>query len=200
VCPLGYYCLEGALTQTACPTGTFSDQTALTKESECQKCPRGTFGASLAATECQECKGSSNAPEGSTTCECIGLERTYLHKTGECICKPFFYSVSGGSDDEDSEEDCEKKIFTTCAKIDERSHGGDCRNTTDCAAECNGGEVSLLIFREKFSVDSAPVSARCWWRPLTSATPIVKTLGPLSALLLDSNSLELMLSPERKQL
>ena len=42
-CPAGHYCIQGTVSPERCPPGTFSNDTHLEAESECQQCPPGYF-------------------------------------------------------------------------------------------------------------------------------------------------------------
>ena len=139
-CPKGFYCPGGTYTAVACPIGYYGDQEALGFLNECKPCQPGYYGNKVGATECQKCQGATISDLGSSTCQCIGLNRKYLSEIGACVCKTGFTPIDGSSKNDDGYADCEKKIYENCdEEIEARDSNGDCRYKYDCREACDGG-------------------------------------------------------------
>ena len=51
ICPRGYYCPVGTSTPAACPKGTYSNNTGLVVDTDCQWCDGGMACTQTALTE-----------------------------------------------------------------------------------------------------------------------------------------------------
>ena len=50
ICPAGKYCVEGSITGTGCPKGTFSATEGLTMDTDCDDCTPGYYCGSVGLT------------------------------------------------------------------------------------------------------------------------------------------------------
>lgn len=50
ICPVGHYCPQGSPEPTKCPNGTFTNQTGVRSEAECQRCTPGQYCPSTGMT------------------------------------------------------------------------------------------------------------------------------------------------------
>uniref|UniRef100_A0AAV2J154 Uncharacterized protein n=1 Tax=Knipowitschia caucasica TaxID=637954 RepID=A0AAV2J154_KNICA len=66
-CFAGHYCPSGTMfpTQHKCPVGTWSGQSGLEYESECQPCPRGWYCLAGSAAPTGRCSSGHYCPEGT---------------------------------------------------------------------------------------------------------------------------------------
>ncbi|MEQ2279189.1 hypothetical protein AMECASPLE_006848 [Ameca splendens] len=67
LCFAGHYCPPGTMfpTQYKCPVGTWSSQSGLEAETECQLCPRGWYCLAGSATPAGRCNSGHYCPEGT---------------------------------------------------------------------------------------------------------------------------------------
>lgn len=137
-CPRGYFCPQGTSSEVACPRGTHQPSVAQVSVTACRACAAGDFGDDVGLTECRTCQGSSNSEAGSSTCQCLALNRVYLRALGACVCKSGYVPSDGSAPDIDSDVDCQKMVFARCETGQELDSNGACKGPTDCAAECDG--------------------------------------------------------------
>jgi hypothetical protein len=127
----------------------------------CKPCPAGTFGSDVGLAACRACEGSSNAQLGSASCQCLGLNRVYLREVGSCVCISGYAPSDGSPPDEDSEVDCQRRVYTRCAADQALDSNGVCRAATDCADECDGApgtrEAGLGVCRCENAVTAKEV-------------------------------------------
>ena len=64
-CPVGHYCLEGAVTGTPCPAGTYNPAVQSKTEAECSTCPPGYYCLGGSNTVSGECDPGYYCPAGS---------------------------------------------------------------------------------------------------------------------------------------
>jgi hypothetical protein len=50
ICPVGKYCVQGSITGTGCPVGTFNNVTGLKADNECTDCTGGFYCGSVGLT------------------------------------------------------------------------------------------------------------------------------------------------------
>ena len=145
-CPAGYYCPAGATSATACPVTTYNPKEAGTDESFCLVCPENTYGDFEGASKCSACGSHATSTAGSSTCECVGLFRSYQKRDGSCLCIPTYEAeVEGEVNGEvDSSVDCYPKEYSTCDPGTIRGTDGNCYNEDDCEESCNGNPGKML--------------------------------------------------------
>lgn len=51
ICPPGSYCIQGSITGTGCPKGTFSNSTGLKADTECTACTGGFYCINTGLTD-----------------------------------------------------------------------------------------------------------------------------------------------------
>ena len=138
-CPKGYYCPEGSTKELPCPVGTYTDEFNTTSLAGCKSCAANTYNDIEGQKGCIRCSGTATAAIGSTECKCIGVGRDYIKGTGECFCGQG-YSSADGSENQNSEYNCELETEITCPQGEVPDiTGKTCiSHTALCALECAG--------------------------------------------------------------
>ncbi|XP_024911023.1 cell death abnormality protein 1-like [Cynoglossus semilaevis] len=117
-CPVGHVCPTGSSEPTPCPPGSFGNLTHGQNTSGCFPCPAGTFNHLPAQKACFPCGSSSTSPAGSSSCVCIGKNRSFQHSDGSCVCRTgfiFYNDLDFKSSTSDSELDCQPEVNPRCA-------------------------------------------------------------------------------------
>ena len=65
----------------------YGNLTKATKASDCLPCPENTFNHLKGTEACKPCGSSAFSPEGSSTCTCKGLYRSFQVSDGACVCE-----------------------------------------------------------------------------------------------------------------
>lgn len=139
-CPKGYYCLQGALVETACPAGTYNNVITADSLERCLPCPADYYNDYEGQAKCKMCGSNAGSIEGSNICTCLGKFRAFQKYDGSCRCFPTYEFRYNGKDysNQDSAEDCAPKVYARCQTNDEKDAEGDCVANDDCEKECGG--------------------------------------------------------------
>ena len=144
ICPAGFYCPAGAVSEVPCPKGTFNPNEGGTSVNDCSLCPENTYNHLFNATSCLPCTSSSSSPEGSSDCICIGQYRAFQPTDSQCICQPGYEFILNGQSvsDEDGTNDCQPIVYSRCAEGQVRASDGTCvnENNGNCEKQCNGND------------------------------------------------------------
>nr|PIL98505.1 GCC2 and GCC3 domain-containing protein [Toxoplasma gondii COUG] len=146
-CPLGHYCLPGALEASPCPAGTAGMKEGLRAEEDCTLCQAGTFNELPGQSTCSMCGASSTSDPGSLTCNCKGENRMFQPSDKSCVCKPGFVFLKNGVDmaSEDGEGNCYQVVHDRCGVGESRDASGECVDpSSTCVKHCGegGGEFN----------------------------------------------------------
>ncbi|CBZ49792.1 hypothetical protein NCLIV_002800 [Neospora caninum Liverpool] len=147
LCPLGHFCLPGALEASPCPAGSAGMRRGLKAEEDCTLCPAGTFNELSGQSTCSMCGASATSVPGSLTCNCKGENRMFQPSDKSCVCKPGFIFLKNGVDmaSEDGDGNCYQVVHERCGTGQSRDASGDCVDpSTACVDECGegGGEFN----------------------------------------------------------
>jgi hypothetical protein len=134
-CPAGFYCPRGSGEATACPAGTYSNDTEAINSDTCISCGDKDYNNLIGQTSCKSCGSSSYASEDKLTCTCIGKNRAFQMFDSTCLCKPQ-YKPTDDLADGDSELDCEPVIFPRCPTKQILDAAGYCTDLDDCSKAC----------------------------------------------------------------
>ena len=142
-CPAGYYCPLGELAPIPCPIATYNPSLAAVSIAACLICPNDTYGDSIGKSQCVMCGSNAISNEGSTTCTCLGQNRTYQKYDGSCFCIPTYQFILNGvaSSEVDSNIDCSPINYANCPQGKSRQADGTC--SSSCANACAGGPGTL---------------------------------------------------------
>jgi len=109
----------------------------------CRSCQEGEYGDTVGAIKCKKCAPGTVSKAGSTSCQCVGLNRKYIAETGSCICMTGYEPVDSSKAD-NGLSDCARIIFDHCLEDQLRDSNGRCRNINDCMGTCKGnGTISI---------------------------------------------------------
>jgi hypothetical protein len=143
-CPKGYYCPEGSYEPTPCAVGSYNKNFGAGVKTDCDLCPAGTSQSDPGQEGCSPCGQFADSVEGAEVCTCIGNNRVYSPVDNSCRCKTGFdFKVSGGISEGQSSDvtDCIPLVLDRCdADGVVRSPTGECKDLTDCTAECAPGD------------------------------------------------------------
>ncbi|XP_019743138.1 zonadhesin [Hippocampus comes] len=116
-CPEGYVCPSGSIQPTPCPPGSFGNLRKAQTLTGCHPCPADTFNHLDAQRACFPCGSSSTSPPGSSSCTCIGKNRSFQRSDGACLCRTgfiFYNELDFKSTTSDSALDCQPEMYMRC--------------------------------------------------------------------------------------
>lgn len=94
----------------------YGNLTKATKASDCLPCPENTFNHLKGTEACKPCGSSAFAPEGSNTCTCKGLYRSFQVSDGACVCESgyvYYDVVDVQLEEGNSDKSCQPKVGLT---------------------------------------------------------------------------------------
>ena len=145
LCPKGHYCPSGIETPLECPPGTYNPLFGMGDRSQCRLCAAGSYNSLYGQTGCKPCGQFATSVEGSPSCECNGMYRSYSAIDASCRCLSGYdfiteEGVSQGS--VSSNDDCAPLVFDRCeiqgSKDITRDPDGNCVAVDDCSTYCGG--------------------------------------------------------------
>ncbi|KAL0973027.1 hypothetical protein UPYG_G00197910 [Umbra pygmaea] len=117
-CPLGYVCPLGSAAPVPCPPGFFGNLSNAENHDDCHPCPTDTFNHLAAQRACFPCGSSATAPQGASSCTCVGKNRAFQVSDGSCLCRTgfiFYNELDFKSSSSDSALDCQPEVNQRCA-------------------------------------------------------------------------------------
>ncbi|KAJ7990481.1 hypothetical protein DPEC_G00300770 [Dallia pectoralis] len=116
-CPLGHVCPVGSSAPVACPPGSFGNLSNARHHEDCHPCPPGTFNHLAGQRACFPCGSSASAPQGASSCTCVGKNRAFQVSDGSCLCRTgfvFYNDLDFKSSISDSKLDCQPEVNARC--------------------------------------------------------------------------------------
>eukprot|EP00750_Incisomonas_marina_P016607 INCI19214.1.p1 GENE.INCI19214.1~~INCI19214.1.p1 ORF type:complete len:6126 (+),score=1170.25 INCI19214.1:309-18686(+) len=137
ICPRGHYCKAAAVSEVACPAGTYQPDLGAQNASDCLECPAGKYSSTAGSEACFDCPASSVSDAGSSTCKCWGANRVYQPSDESCVCAPEYVIAAGDPalSDQDGITACEPRVLQVCDSGLRDHTGLCCGDLRSCCVE-----------------------------------------------------------------